>query len=155
MSIYSGFGLRDQESRYNIMLFDLVLSLSARVYGTLKNRTTEQLVENKPEFKFLAHIAKLHRRLSAMEQHKRLKPYFSQAADRLNDRIVRLIGGCSIYHDEHANTLGPTIMATSLDGGTSLNATEKQLPSILDGRDTPSTKGIAEAFNSSHAVGHQ
>ena len=63
MSIYGGFGLRDQESRYNILLFDLVLSLSARVYGTLKNRTTEQLIENKPEFKFLAHVSKLHRRL--------------------------------------------------------------------------------------------
>ena len=126
MSIYGGFGLRDQESRYNIHLFDLVLSLSARVFGTLKNRSTEQLMENKAEFKFLAHIAKLHRRLSAMEEHKRLKPYFSQAADRLNDRILRLIGGCSIYQDEHANTLAPTIMATSLDGGTSLmNATEK------------------------------
>ena len=63
MSIYGGFGLREQESRYNIMLFDLVLSLSARVYGTLKNRTAEQLTDNKPEFKFLAHIHKLHRRL--------------------------------------------------------------------------------------------
>ena len=31
MSIYGGFGLREQESRYNIMLFDLVLSLSARL----------------------------------------------------------------------------------------------------------------------------
>ena len=90
-----------------------------------------------------------------MEEHKRLKPYFSQAADRLNDRIIRLIGGCSIYHEEHAHTLAPTIMAASLDGGTSLNATEKQLPSILDGRDTPSTKGIAEAFNTSLQAGHQ
>ena len=67
MSIYGGFGLRDQESRYNLLLFDMVLSLSARVYGTLKNRTPEQLADNKPEFKFLAHIAKLHRRLQTME----------------------------------------------------------------------------------------
>ena len=136
MSIYGGFGLRDQESRYNIMLFDLVLSLSARVYGTLKNRTTEQLVENKAEFKFLAHVSKLHRRLQAMEEHKRLKPFFSQAADRLNDRIVRLIGGSALYHEEHRFNV-PTVMAASLDGGTSMNATEKQLPSILDGRETP------------------
>ena len=123
MSIYGGFGLRDQESRYNIMLFDLVLSLSARVYGTLKNRTTEQLVENKAEFKFLAHVSKLHRRLQAMEEHKRLKPFFSQAADRLNDRILRLIGGSALYHEEHRLNI-PTVMAASLDG-TSLNATEK------------------------------
>ena len=63
MSIYGGFGLREQESRYNITLFDLVLSLSARVYGTLKNRTPEQLIGNKAEFKFLAHVNKLHRRM--------------------------------------------------------------------------------------------
>ena len=63
-----------------------------------------------------------------MEEHKRLKPYFSQAADRLNDRIVKLIGGnhSSTFHDEHGNA--PTVMATSLDGGTSLNVTEKYLP---------------------------
>ena len=41
MSIYGGFGLREQESKYNITLFDLVLTLSARVFGTLKNRTSE------------------------------------------------------------------------------------------------------------------
>jgi len=63
MSIYGGFGLREQESKYNITLFDLVLTLSARVFGTLKNRTAEQLEGNKPEAKFLAHINKLHRRL--------------------------------------------------------------------------------------------
>lgn len=138
MSIYGGFGLRDQESRYNITLFDMVLSLSARVYGTLKNRTSEQLKENKAEFKFLAHITKLHRKLRTMEEHKQLKPYFSQAADRLNDRVVRLIGRSSLYHDEHGSTQGPAIITTSLDEGASLNGTDKQLPSILDGRETPS-----------------
>lgn len=93
MSIYGGFGIREQESRYNITLFDLVLSLSARVYGTLKNRTSEQLSENKPELKFLTHISKLHKRLQMMEEHKQLKPYFSQAGDRLNDRILKLVVG--------------------------------------------------------------
>ena len=77
MSIYGGFGMREQESRYNITLFDLVLTLSARVYGTLKNRTKEQLDESKAEFKFLAHINKLHRRLTHMEHHKHVKPFFS------------------------------------------------------------------------------
>ena len=43
MSIYSGFGLRDQESKYNIALFDLVMCLSARVGGTLKSRKPEQI----------------------------------------------------------------------------------------------------------------
>jgi len=32
-----------------------------------------------------------------MEEHKRMKPFFSQAADRLNERILQLIG-----NDENA-----------------------------------------------------
>ena len=108
MSIYSGFGLREQESRYNITLFDMVLTLSARVYGTLKNRTSEQLRENQAEFKFLSHINKLHRRLQHMESHKHVKPFFSQAADRLNERIVKLIGrelhDLTISRDESEQT---------------------------------------------------
>ena len=37
MSIYGGFALREQESKYNITVFDLILTLGARVTGTLKN----------------------------------------------------------------------------------------------------------------------
>ena len=91
MSIYSGFGQREQESKYNYMLFDLVLSLSARVSGTLKNRTPEQLMVNKGETKFLKHVGALHRKLQMWEQHKHVKPYFSQACDRLSDRITYLL----------------------------------------------------------------
>ena len=115
MSIYGGFGLREQESRYNIALFDLVLSLSARVFGTLKNRTGEQLCENKSEFKFLAHVSKLHRKLQLMEEHKHVKPFFSQAAERLNDRITKLIGD-AYDHEEEKNK----ILITSVEGGASL-----------------------------------
>lgn len=102
MSIYGGFGLREQESRYNITLFDLVLTLSARVYGTLKNRSPDQFDSSKPEFKFLVHVNKLHKRLVYMEAHKRLKPLFSQAADRLNDKIVNLIGP-NLHENSHLN----------------------------------------------------
>ena len=52
---------------------------------------------NKAELKFLKHLRKLHHRLHLMEEHKNLKPFFSQAADRLNERILQLIGT-----DEHA-----------------------------------------------------
>ena len=38
MSIYGGFALREQESKYNITVFDMILTLGARVTGTLKNR---------------------------------------------------------------------------------------------------------------------
>ena len=37
MSIYSGFPLRDMESKYNITLFDLVLTLGTRVAATIRN----------------------------------------------------------------------------------------------------------------------
>ena len=112
--------MRDQESRYNITLFDQVLSLSARVFGTLKNRTPEQLVENKSEFKFLAHINKLHRRLTVMETHKRMKPYYSQAADRLNERILKLIGNAYSLQQEidekETDMADASINVRALDG---------------------------------------
>ena len=38
MSIYSGFPLRELESKYNLTLFDLVLTLGTRVAATLRNR---------------------------------------------------------------------------------------------------------------------
>ena len=77
MSIYSGFGLRDSEGKYNITVFDLVLSLSARVGATLKNRKPEHLKLESPEFKFLKHVSTLHRKLQLMEKNKHVKPFFS------------------------------------------------------------------------------
>ena len=46
MSIYGGFPLREQESKYNITVFDMILTLSARVTGTLKNRKLSNLYSN-------------------------------------------------------------------------------------------------------------
>lgn len=34
--LFSGFSLRDQELKYNLTLFDLVMTLSARVVASLK-----------------------------------------------------------------------------------------------------------------------
>ena len=59
--------------------------------------TPENITNNPAELKFLNHLRKLHHRLQAMEEHKRMKPFFSQAADRLNDRITQLLG-----MEEHA-----------------------------------------------------
>jgi len=106
MSIYGGFALREMEAKYNITVFDLLITLSARVAGTLRNSksstncpplntlvlgTPEQLRNNKAEMKLLLHISKLHKKLKNMENHKRMKPMMSQAADRLQDRICELI----------------------------------------------------------------
>ena len=44
-----------------------------------------------------------------MEEHKNLKPYFSQAADRLNERILYLIGDLDAGFDSTVATkLGQT-----------------------------------------------
>ena len=63
MSIYSGFVLRDLESKYYYYVFDLILCLSARVGGSLKNKQPEHLTLDSPEFKFLKHVNQLHRKL--------------------------------------------------------------------------------------------
>ena len=92
MSIYSGFTLREHESKYNLTLFDMVLTLAARVSGTLKNRDLESIGEHPAEMRFLRHLQKLHRRMAHFEQNKQLRPYFSQASERLNERITACIG---------------------------------------------------------------
>ena len=63
MSVYGGFGLRDQESKYNYYVFDLILCLSARVGGTIKNKQPENLKFDSPEFKFLKHVNQLYHKL--------------------------------------------------------------------------------------------
>jgi hypothetical protein len=90
MSIYSGFPMREMENKYNISLFDLLLSLSARVNATIRNRSFDQIRQNHSEIKFLMHVKKLHRKLRNFEENKRLKPHFSQAVERLSHRISEL-----------------------------------------------------------------
>lgn len=76
MSIYGGFALREQESKYNVAVFDMLLTLAARVSGTLKNRktiradlpgTSKQLLRNQGEMKFFQHIQRLYQKMNAME----------------------------------------------------------------------------------------
>ena len=66
-----------------------------------------------------------------MEEHKRLKPYFSQAADRLDDRICKLIGAAadkiqyqSANPIEEEDQAAKTINVSSIDGGRSLEGTD-------------------------------
>ena len=57
-----------------------------------------------------------------MEAHKRMKPYYSQAADRLNERILKLIGNAyTLQHefDEKQTDLedaNASINVRALDG---------------------------------------
>ena len=71
------------------------------------------MTQNKAELKFLKHLRKLHHRLQVMEEHKNLKPFFSQAADRLNERILQLIGSDDTAFDATSSTrLGRTAINT-------------------------------------------
>ena len=74
-----------------------------------------------------------------MEESKHVKPYFSQAADRLNDRINKLIGDAWHYEEEKNQ-----VVITSLDGGASVE-TSKDAPGglkeMLEGRESPSKLG--------------
>ena len=48
-----------------------------------------------------------------MEEHKNLKPFFSQAADRLNERLLQLIGTDENALDATSTTrLGKTAINT-------------------------------------------
>ena len=54
-----------------------------------------------------------------MEAHKRLKPFYSQAADRLNERILKLIGNAyNLQHDDDKQTdlADASINVRALDG---------------------------------------
>lgn len=77
MSVYGGFGKREDENKYNYTLFDLVLTLATRVAATLKNRTCEQVKVQKTETRFLMHITKCHRKLKRLEEFKHLRPFYS------------------------------------------------------------------------------
>ena len=44
MSFYGGFPKLDMEGKYNITVFDLILTLGARVAGTLRNSKLKSLV---------------------------------------------------------------------------------------------------------------
>ena len=55
---------------------------------------------NKGEMKFLKHVNALHRKLQMWEQHKHVKPFFSQACDRLSDRITYLMNQVYFMEEE-------------------------------------------------------
>jgi len=56
---YSGFSTRDQETKYNLTLFDLVMTLSARVTASLKLLSPLSYKQNYMEVKVGEHIGKL------------------------------------------------------------------------------------------------
>jgi hypothetical protein len=48
---FSGFALRDQELKYNLTLFDLMMTLAARVSASLKLLTKKEYRKNPTELR--------------------------------------------------------------------------------------------------------
>ena len=115
--------------------------------------TPENVTENQAELKFLRHLRKLHHRLQGMEDHKNLKPYFSQAADRLNDRILYLIGDLDGGHDSNAGTKLGKIGFSSVDENQELPQLSKtENLSANKGETHDSKKGTLSYYSKVRAV---
>jgi hypothetical protein len=74
---FGGFTLRDQELKYNLTLFDLIMTLAARVSASLKLQSKKDFRKNPTELRTGQHIAKLMKRMRYMEQFKDQKPLYS------------------------------------------------------------------------------
>ena len=72
MSIYSGFGTRQQESTYNSLVENTIHLLQGRVVANIKN---EPITD--PAFKM--QLLKYYDMLVKLETHKYLQPKFSEA----------------------------------------------------------------------------
>ena len=72
MSIYSGFGTRQQESTYNSLVESIIKLLQSKVVSNIKNEATTD-----PSFKI--QLLKYYDILLKLEAHKYLLPKFSEA----------------------------------------------------------------------------
>ena len=111
----------------------------------MKNRTPEQLSQNEGELRFLKHVATIHRKLQLWEQHKQLKPYFSQACDRLSDRIAYLLNQVYFITEENREELS---MNRSSEEAVSVSGTRKKFPHIAtDGESLNNTEASNRVTN--------
>jgi hypothetical protein len=72
MSIYNGFGTRQQESSYNKALYNTIFLLQLRIFKLFKG-------EKFDDIKFGKVLTKLYARLFTMEKVKYLPPKYSYA----------------------------------------------------------------------------
>jgi len=94
MSVYSGFGTRQQESTYSKALYNTLFLLQLRIYKlfkggkwdiTLLNVWCE--IEKFDDIKFGKVLTKLYARLFTMEQVKYLPPKYSFAMKDLAEYL--------------------------------------------------------------------
>lgn len=88
MSIYNGFGTRQQESSYNKALYNTIFLLQLRISKLFKGgKSPSRLygLEKFDDIKFGKVLTKLYARLFTMEQTKYLPPKYSYALKDLAD----------------------------------------------------------------------
>ena len=83
MSIYSGFGTRQQETTYNLLIENTIHLLQTKVVANLKNES-----ENENLFKM--QLLKNYDMLVKLEAHKYLQPKFSES---IKETVVYIIRG--------------------------------------------------------------
>ena len=88
------FDSKEQELKYNTVLFDLLTTLAARVTASLLLKHPRDYLANPTEVKVGHHVTKLMHSLRYMENYKRTPPMFSTTCDRLLEVVEQLLKGC-------------------------------------------------------------
>ena len=92
MSVYSGFGTRQQESTYSKAIYNTLFLLQLRIYKLFKGGKYSQLehafiIEKFDDIKFGKVLTKLYARMFTMEQVKYLPPKYSFAMKDLAEYL--------------------------------------------------------------------
>ena len=117
MSIYSGFGTRQQENKYNKILYHLIFLLQLKI-------TKGYLGEEFGELKFEKIFKKLYTRLSTNDNWKYLPPKFSYALKDLALFFGIFIEGEGKSHNEFlgSNTSNSSLKTINqINSGSSAN----------------------------------
>lgn len=83
MSIYSGFGTRQEESAYNSIVEATIKLMQSKIAGSYKNE--KQTID--PSFKI--QLLKHYEMMKKLEKHKYLEPKFSEAIREVVVKIVK------------------------------------------------------------------
>ena len=83
MSIYSGFGTRQEESAYNSIVEATIKLMQTKVAGSLNN--DKQSID--PSFKI--QLLRYYEMMTKLEKHKYLEPKFSEAIREVVVKIVK------------------------------------------------------------------
>jgi hypothetical protein len=124
MSIYSGFGTRQQESAYNSLVESIIQLLQSRILSNFKSDSA-----NESEFKI--RLLKTYDMLLKLEAHKYLPPKFSDAFKDLVAHIIKeQIGSPKVFIEKDSKNLTSTKKTFKVSGGFTERALTPTLPHV-------------------------